>query len=286
MAAPFREGMTMPRKLLASFALCLLSTFALLRPAFAWDEPDLVEIYSIDFEPAAANLAMSSTVFIPRKDSCNEGNGRSCESLIGNTVADALRATYGTDLAIQNSGGLRADLTCPIVDIPTDNCPAYVPPPYPITGSQVSIILPFANLIVTLQVTGLELKAMLENGVSQMPSPAGRFPQVSGLCFTYDIALTPGARVVSAVRQAGDGSCTGAVIALNSGATTYSLAMPNFIAAGGDGYPDFTGRFVHFGRDDVVVADYLLANDPITPTLQGRIVCTTSGATPCPVIAP
>ena len=276
----------MPRKLLVGFALCLLSTSAFARSAFAWNEPELVEIYSIDFEPATANLAMSSGVFIPRKDSCNEANGRTCESLVGNTVADAMRATYGTDLAIQNSGGLRADLTCPIVDIPTDNCPAYVPPPYPITGGKVSTVLPFANLIVTLEITGLELKAMLENGVSQMPSPSGRFPQVAGFCFTYDISLTPGARIVSAVRQAGDGSCSGAVIDFNNGAATYALAMPNFTASGGDGYPDFTGRFINLGRDDVVVADYLLANDPITPTLQGRIVCTTSGATPCPVTAP
>ena len=29
---------------------------------------------------------------------------------------------------------------------------------------------------------------MLENGVSSMPAANGRFPQVSGLCFTYDIS--------------------------------------------------------------------------------------------------
>lgn len=276
----------MPRKLLGGFVLCLLSTLAPAGRALAWNEAGLEEIYSIDFEPAAQNLAMSSTVFIPRKDSCNDANGRTCESLIGNTVADAVRGTYGTDLALSNSGGLRADLTCPLVDIPTDNCPAYVPPPYPITGAKVSAVLPFGNLVVTLDITGLELKAMLENGVSAMPASSGRFPQVSGLCFTYDIALTPGARVVSAVRQAGDGSCTGAVIDFNNGAVAYSLATSNFTATGGDGYPDFTGRFIHLGREDVVVADYILANDPIAPTLEGRIVCTTSGATSCPVTAP
>ena len=39
---------------------------------------------------------------------------------------------------------------------------------------------------------GAELKTMLENGVSRMPAVEGRFPQVSGLCFTYDIARPPG----------------------------------------------------------------------------------------------
>lgn len=276
----------MPRKLLGGFVLCLLSTLAPAGRALAWNEEGLEEIYSIDFEPAAQNLAMSSNVFIPRKDSCNDANGRTCESLVGNIVADALRATYATDLAIHNSGGLRADLTCPLFDIPTDNCPAYVPPPYPITGGKVAAVLPFANLVVTLAITGLELKAMLEHGVSQMPASAGRFPQVSGICFTYDIALTPGARIVSAVRQAVDGTCSGAVIDLNSGAVTYSLATTNFTATGGDGYPDFSGRFIYFERDSVAVANYLLGNDPIAPALEGRIVCTTSGATSCPVTAP
>ena len=34
-----------------------------------------------------------------------------------------------------------------------------------------------------------------------MPAPHGKFPQVSGLCFTYDIAAPAGSRVVSATRQ-------------------------------------------------------------------------------------
>ena len=54
-------------------------------------------------------------------------------------------------------------------------------------------MLPFGNIVVTLSVNGAELKTMLENGVSRMPAVDGRFPQVSGLCFTYDIARPPGA---------------------------------------------------------------------------------------------
>jgi len=55
----------------------------------------------------------SSTVFIPRADACGNGVGRTCEPLVDNVTTDAMRATYGTDFAIINSGGLRADLTCP-----------------------------------------------------------------------------------------------------------------------------------------------------------------------------
>ena len=57
---------------------------------------------------------------IPRADECGNGDGRLCESLVGNVVTDAMRAAYtpiGVDFAITNSGGLRADLTCPDPDI-------------------------------------------------------------------------------------------------------------------------------------------------------------------------
>ncbi len=52
------------------------------------------------------------------------------------------------------------------------------------------------------------------------------------------------------------------------------------MASGGDGYPNFSSRAVSRDFMDKVVADYIAANTPITPTIQGRIDCT--GAS-CPV---
>ena len=57
-------------------------------------------------------------------------------------------------------------------------------------------MLPFGNVVFTVNISGAELKTMLENGVSAMPAANGRFPQVSGLCFTYDIAAAAGSRVL------------------------------------------------------------------------------------------
>jgi 2',3'-cyclic-nucleotide 2'-phosphodiesterase (5'-nucleotidase family) len=196
-----------------------------------------------------------------------------------------MRLTYGTDFAITNAGGLRADLTCPTTDNPADFCPPYTPPPFPITRGQVLTVLPFGNVVVTFQLDGVELKSMLENGVSAMPGANGRFPQVAGLCFTYDISAPAGNRVTGAVRQAEDGSCTGAPVDLTS-ATSYSLATNDFMASGGDGYPVFISRAVTRDIMDQVLADYIVANTPISPAIQGRIVCTTSGATACPVVTP
>ena len=227
----------------------------------------------------------SSTRFIPRADACGNGVGRTCESLVGNVTADSMRTTYDTDFAVTNSGGLRADLTCPTTDNPSDFCPPYTPPPYPISRGQVLTVLPFGNVVTTLNVNGAELKTMLENGVSRMPNVDGRFPQVSGLCFTYDISAPAGSRVLSAVRQAADGSCTGPAVDLTA-ASSYKIAENDFMTSGGDGYPIFTSRATTQNIMDQVLADYVQANSPIAPAIQGRVACTTSGATACPVVTP
>ena len=238
--------------------------------------------------PILGTVIGSSSRFVPRADACGQSAGRTCESLVGNIVSDAVRAKYGptgVEFVITNSGGLRADLTCPTADNPSDFCPAYSPPPYPISRGQVLTVLPFGNIVVTLNVNGAELKTMLENGVSAMPGANGKFAQVSGLCFTYDISAAAGSRVTGAVRQAADGSCTGAAIDLTA-ASTYKIAENDFMAAGGDGYPVFTSRATSQDILDQVTADYVTANSPLAPAIQGRIVCTTTGATACPVVTP
>ena len=200
-------------------------------------------------------------------------NGRRCESLVGNTVTDALRLTYAKDFAITNSGGLRADLTCPTADNPNDFCPAFTPPPFPITRGQNFGVLPFGNIVVTLSVNGAELKTMLENGVSIMPAENGRFPQVSGLCFTYNVEAPAGSRVTGAVRQAAGGACTGPAVDLTAAGGPYSILENDFMANGGDGYPNFTSRMATLDIMEEVLADYITANTPVSPAIQGRIVC-------------
>jgi 2',3'-cyclic-nucleotide 2'-phosphodiesterase (5'-nucleotidase family)/predicted AlkP superfamily phosphohydrolase/phosphomutase len=237
----------------------------------------------------------ASTKVIPRADQCGGGTGRTCESLLGDVVTDAMRSTYsaiGVQFAITNSGGLRADLTCPNPDLPGDFCPSYTPPPFPITRGQSLAVLPFGNIVVTLSVNGAELKTMLENGVSRMPAVDGRFPQVSGLCFTYDIAAPAGSRVTSAVLADPSGNCTATPVDLTAG-TTYKIAENDFTAAGGDGYPNFTSRMTTQDIMEEVTADYILANSPLSPVVKafpdGRVNCSDSNgaaAPNCPPLIP
>jgi 2',3'-cyclic-nucleotide 2'-phosphodiesterase (5'-nucleotidase family) len=245
--------------------------------------------------PTLSVVVGQSTVEIPHSDACFVGaasdpsrDSRRCESKLGNVVADALRATYGTDFALTNSGGLRAPLSCPLAGA-SGFCPTSgTTPPFPITRGSVLGVLPFGNFSVTMTLSGPELKSMLERGVSASPGRDGRYAQVSGLCFTFDIQRAAGSRVVGAVRQAADGSCTGAAVDLTG--STYTLATNDFTAGGGDGYPNFTGRFTSVGVTlDTDVANYIQANSPLSPTIQGRSACTDSdlGVAPaCPAINP
>ncbi len=228
-----------------------------------------------ELAPILNQIVGLSRVSIPRADACGNPLGRTCESKIGDLVTDAMRFTYGVDFAVTNSGGLRADLTR---TGDTDPATGY----FNIRRGYILEVLPFGNVVVTLQVNGAELKAILENGVSRMPSPDGRFPQVSGLCFTYNINAPAGSRVVSAVRQAADGSCTGPAVDF-SPAATYMIAMNDFMASGGDGYPVLISRAYTRELMDQVLEAYIQANSPVAPAIQGRIICTGTG---CPTVMP
>lgn len=244
----------------------------------------MIDDLNAQLGPIFSTIIGNSGVYIPRADSCGRADGRLCESLVGNLTTDAMRLAYAVDFAITNSGGLRADLTCPTTDIGTDYCPAYVPPPHPISRGQVLAVLPFGNYVVTLQVNGAELKSMLENGFSQMPNANGRYPQVSGMCVSYEISNTVGTRVLSATTQLPNGSCGGPAVDFTT-AITYTIAENDFMVNGGDGYPNFYSRSVSQNIMDQVLADHITALGTFTPTIQGRIACYAGGvlnALPCP----
>ena len=268
--------------------------------------------------PIFNTVVGKSGVVIPRADACAAAtgrvDGRACESLIGDLVTDAIRSAYGTDFALTNSGGLRADLTCPVGAVDPnsgDFCPPSVYPvpdatgQYTITRGQVLGVLPFGNVSATLDINGAELRDYLETAVSTLPATGnGRFGQVSGLCFSFDIqkpaatftavpTMVPGTgeRLItnSVVRQAADGSCTGAAVNLTA-SDHYTLTTNDFTASGGDGYQNFRSRMTTQDILDQDLADYIAAaGGNVTPMIQHRIHCTDSNlalAPACPVGSP
>jgi 2',3'-cyclic-nucleotide 2'-phosphodiesterase (5'-nucleotidase family) len=137
---------------------------------------------------------------------------RSEETAFGDYVADAMRERLGADVAFMNGGGIRGDRTYKGGDT--------------ITSKDVVGELPFGNKAVLLEVSGADLQASIERGLSGLPEHEGRFLQVSGLSFTYD----PKAPVGSRVR-----SITVAGAPLDP-AKRYRLATNDYLAAGGDGF--------------------------------------------------
>jgi 5'-nucleotidase / UDP-sugar diphosphatase len=127
--------------------------------------------------------------------------------------------------------------------------------------------LPFGNVTVLIELSGADVKAALENGVSQVESGAGRFPQVSGLSFTYDARQPAGSRVVE-VKVGGE--------ALDP-AATYRVATNDFLASGGDGYTALTrGRSIVDASAGNLMAstviNYMTAlGGTVAPKVEGRI---------------
>ena len=87
----------------------------------------LINDLNAELAPIFNTVIGNSTTLHPARRCLRSSDGRLCESLIGDVTTDALRTTYNTDFAITNSGGLRADLTCPTTDLAGDFCPALHP---------------------------------------------------------------------------------------------------------------------------------------------------------------
>jgi len=191
------------------------------------------------------------------------------EVAIGNLVTDAMRLRYGTQLALTNGGGLRAPL--PSSYLPADmtlrrTSPGYAPgPPFDLVIGDVFSVLPFGNVVVTRNVTGAQLYAALEHSVAALPAANGRFAQISGFRFTFDSSQPPGSRVVSVTMN--DGT------PILPDGTIYTLALNDFLNAGGDGYTMFVdGQGVTREVLADIVGAYIEGLGTITPVIEGRIV--------------
>ena len=175
---------------------------------------------------------------------------------MGNLIADAMLARVkdqGIQIAIQNSGGIRASMDAGDV-----------------TMGEVLAVLPFQNTLSTFQVSGQTMIDALENGVSQVEEVKGRFPQVAGLKFTWDASVAPNEGRIQDVMVMKDGAFTPIDVK-----ATYGVVSNNYVRGGGDGYKMFRGasNVYDFGPDLAdVVAEYLAAKGgSYAQFLDGRI---------------
>ena len=114
-----------------------------------------------------------------------------------------MRAVTGADLALQNNGGLRAEL-----------------PQGTVTRSDLYEVMPFDNTIVTVELTGAEIRRLLEEGLMRE-----RVMQVSGIRYRFDLGRLSGSRVTALLD--GEGRPL-------DERRTFRVAVNDFMAAGGD----------------------------------------------------
>lgn len=259
----------------------------------------ILEMLADPYRPDLAVLldpkVATATATFPRSNSVE----RSRESELGDLIADGMRWYQGTDFALMNGGGIRAPL--PSSYGPLDASLSRPPEaaPWDLVLGDVYTVLPFANTVLRRTVTGEQLWAALENGVSQIDGSTGlgadgRFAQISGFKFTFDYSLATGCTGTSFTAS---WSCSpnrvtsvtwpdGTPIPADD--TVYTLATPSFINQGGDSYRMLLdGQTGENEALDAVVFDAYIeflgggGFAALTPATDGRI--TRCGpAHPCP----
>jgi len=181
-------------------------------------------------------------------DNFFNADSRTKETAVCNLVADSMlwqTRHLKTDFAVQNGGGVRADL-----------------PQGDISKKSIYEILPFDNSVVVLKMNGSQVQALFDF-IASIPPGKGGFAQVSeGVKFTLDYPA---------------GTCRNITI---NGAPidpdrTYIIATNSYLAAGGDGYKVFVEAPYRydtsvFQRDAAI--DYIkYLGGTISPKVSGRI---------------
>lgn len=172
------------------------------------------------------------------------------ETNLGNLITDAMMDETGADLAITNGGGIRASIK--VGDI---------------TKGDVVSVLPFGNFIVTKQLTGAQIKEVLEFGVRSYGESLGGFPHVAGIKFVVDPSRPVGDRIISL-------TINDKALDMNK---TYTVATNDFMASGGDDYPCFGDipTLNEYSSLEESLANFIKTLGTVNYTKQGRILAGT-----------
>jgi len=158
---------------------------------------------------------------------------RSQETNLGNLVAEAQRIKVKAHLSIINSGGIRDSLQAGAI-----------------TYRDILMVQPFGTSISYITFSGLELRKYLQE-IGKIKKGTGGYPQISGV------------KVVFSGENLQEVWVQGKKI---SAIEKYKLAIPSFLAAGGDGYPILKGHtlLVDSGFIDAdALLEYIVKNTPI-----------------------
>jgi 5'-nucleotidase len=277
---------------------------------------DMLQPYRTDLAEALDGVIGTTTEPFDRGGNIE----RRQEVPLGDLVADSMREKYGVQIGYMTGGGIRSQFpACSYAPVnhalnranwdathtTIAPCAGYgSATPLDLVIGDVYSVLTFGNNVQTRDVTGIQLWQALENGVSMCPtsipdsgSCAGRFPQVSGIRFTFDKTLATGcsgnefpnlgpitwecepSRVTDVFIENPD-TTVGGFIPVPYDSTTYTMAITDFTNAGGDSYFMLAdGQGASRDRDANVLLAYVQAHPNLDPTsypLDRITIC------PCP----
>ena len=188
----------------------------------------------------------------------SSGN-RGIETPMVDLIADAiLAATDGADqgaaqIAFMNVGGVRASFRL---------APKYTEASGEITYKEVYDVMPFGNRLVTVSMTGDQIRQALEQQYQPVPARGSR-PMLAlgvsnGFSYDWDASQPQGSRVVG-----GSMMLNGTPIDMNA---TYRVGTLSFLQEGGDLFTAFKlGTDLKGGPEDIpAVVDYLGAHPGVT----------------------
>jgi 5'-nucleotidase len=164
----------------------------------------------------ARPLGKLGTATVARK--ANEAG----ESPLGDLIADAVLAAtraQGAQIGFMNNGGIRKDLDTSDAALVTN-------------FGHAQAVLPFGNTLVVMDLTGAQLRRLFEQQWQRPSASGATILQVSqGLTYTWDEARAVGQRLVP-----GSLKFNGAPV---EDTKTYRVVANNFLAEGGDNFPEF-----------------------------------------------
>lgn len=175
------------------------------------------------------------------------------ESALYDLAADSMRWSMETDMAIIQTGALRADIKAGDIT----------------TGSAYSV-MPFHDQVFTIRLTGAEIRDLLTQQWNRTVKP-DHILEISGFSYAYNPNLSLDDRVISITRD-------GKKLDMDA---WYTVATTDFLAGGGDGYSVMKeGEIVTYGPIDVdIFIDYLKSiPSPVQPEPYGRIRVSNGGS--------
>lgn len=196
--------------------------------------------YQADIAPITGEVVGEAAVELTR--TANDAG----ESALGNLIADSMRDATKADFAFMNSGGIRDNLN-----------------KGPITWGELFAIQPFGNDVVTLTVTGEQIRTLLNQ---QFAADRNRIMAISGLKYTWSPGKPLGEKVLD-------------IFLPNSKKidpkANYTIAVNNFMADGGDGYTILKqgkDRKVWMTDLDALINYVKAQKQPISAAIEGRIL--------------